>query len=288
MVRRILFTASLLVAFSAPAAAIDAKTAYYGKDVFKSEMRGIQAGPGSLKDVLYLVLSGSHTTVKGDYDKIANDCWPGGGNCYRHTAIGYKRAREFLFGEFYLVKSGQDYGVKDVYCQRVAQASEFSGDKPGPNKIPDHRTMNAEHTWPQSQFSRGFPGEDQKSDVHHLYPTDSEMNSKRSSFGFGEVVSDAEPLKCSEARLGRPREGGETVFEPPTKHKGNVARSLFYFATRYKMSIPREEEAALRIWHKEDPVDQEEIARNQRTFDLQKNRNPFVDFPELADRIRDF
>jgi len=288
MVWRIFSSVFLLVSISVSAHALDAKTAYYGREVFESKFQGIQPGGQNLKDILYLVLSGSHTTIKGDYDKIANTCWPGGGNCYRHTAIGYKKAREFLFGEFYLVKSGRDYGVKDVYCQRVANASEFPGEKPGPNVIPDHRTINAEHTWPQSQFSSGFPGEDQKSDVHHLYPTDSQMNSKRSSFGFGEVVRDSEPLKCSEARLGLPREGGQPVFEPPTVHKGNVARALFYFSTRYKMSIPKEEEQTLRVWHREDPVDAEEVARNERTFQLQKNRNPFVDFPELADRIRDF
>jgi len=286
MLQRAILGLLVLFSFSAHGAVLDAKTAYYGRNL-SNNLKTLMAG-NSLKDELHLVLSGSHTMIKGDYDKIANTCWPGGGDCYRHTAVGYKKAREFLFGDFYLVKNGSEYGIKDVYCQRVVRASEFSGEKPGPNRIPDHRTVNAEHTWPQSKFNRSFPGEEQKSDMHHLFPTDSEMNSKRSSFSFGEVQSDAEGLKCTEARLGRSREGKRNVFEPPEEHKGNVARAIFYFAIRYKVNIGREEEVTLREWHNEDPVDEEEIRRNERIFDLQKSRNPFVDFPELVNQITDF
>lgn len=251
----------LFLCFSqARAASPTELAAYYGKDF----PAAVSAGGDTLRNNLFTTISRNH------------------------VAVGYKRARELIFGEFYLVKSGQEYGVEDVYCQRVAMASEFQGDKPGPDRIPDHRTINAEHTWPQSQFTGRFPGEFQKSDMHHLFPTDSEMNSKRSSYEFGNVVSGAESLKCSQSRLGSPRSGHSTVFEPPVQHKGNVARALFYFAVRYQMTIDQEEEQALREWNRLDPVDQDEATKNDRIFAAQGNRNPFVDHPEIVDKIANF
>jgi deoxyribonuclease-1 len=256
--------------------------AYYGRDFYSHKLSGPE-----LKEALFSILSGAHQAVPGDFDQLPPSCTES--RCYRHTAIGYKAARVFLFGEFYLVKQNSVYGVKDVYCDRVVFADEFRGAKPGPNLIPDANTMNAEHSWPQSHFTKSFPNEDQKSDIHHLFPTDSTLNSKRSSLDFGNVSSDSEKLECKDSRLGFPKEGGkELVFEPPTPHKGNVARAIFYFSTRYKMNIDASEEATLKEWHRLDPVDTEEKARNERIFALQRNRNPFVDFPELVDRISDF
>jgi endonuclease I len=78
------------------------------------------------------------------------------------------------------------------------------------------------------------------------------------------------------------------MFEPPETHKGNVARSLFYFSIRYGLRISPEEEAYLKMWNKQDPVDQEEMIRNNEIYKTQGSRNPFVDHPELADRIQDF
>ena len=38
-------------------------------------------------------------------------------------------------------------------------------------------------------------------------------------------------------------------------------------------------------WHKQDPVDDFEIYRNNIIFQSQENRNPFIDHPDLADYI---
>ncbi|RYZ68005.1 MAG: nuclease, partial [Proteobacteria bacterium] len=81
---------------------------------------------------------------------------------------------------------------------------------------------------------------------------------------------------------------GGHFFEPPDAHKGNVARALFYFSVRYNIKIDPIEENFLKAWNKADPVDQEESGRNEAIMKIQGNRNPFVDFPELADSIGDF
>lgn len=257
---------------------------YYGA-AFYARLRGGEAGD-SLKASLREILRSDHRAIQGRYDEILPSCQ--GPGCYRHVVIGYDRARTFLMGSFYLVQQGNGFAVRDVYCERLYTNKDFRGRPPGPGRIPDDKIVNTEHTWPQSRFTGRYPKEEQKSDLHHLFPTDSQMNSTRSSFEFGPVTQDAgRPLKCPQAKFGRgPR--GAPVFEPPNGHKGNVARALFYFSTRYDIQISPTEEMALRRWNFEDPVDAEEMNRNNEIFKLQGSRNPYIDHPELAERVRDF
>jgi endonuclease I len=152
----------------------------------------------------------------------------------------------------------------------------YTGKKVDADQMPKSQVMNIEHSWPQSKGAKGIA----KSDMHHLFPTDPIANSTRSSLPFG-MVDDPSwedgGSKCD----------GE-VFEPRPKYRGNIARALFYFSVRYQMHIDRDEEEVLRRWNREDPVDANERARNDRVEQIQGNRNPFVDHPELADRISDF
>jgi deoxyribonuclease I len=207
-----------------------------------------------------------------------------------HNSVGYDKARMVMFGKIHLEQlPNGTYTVKDVYCEKYFTDADFkdSGNI-GPNLIPGNGSiLNTEHTWPQSRFTGRFNRDIQKSDLHHLYPTDSEMNGRRSSLHFGEVVKDMEKLKCPQNRLGSQGSGG-AVFEPPVAHRGNVARAIFYFATRYQMKVGGAEEIALRRWHKEDPVDAAEELRNDQVEDVQGNRNPYIDHPEFVDHIQAF
>jgi endonuclease I len=201
-----------------------------------------------------------------------------------HTSLGYDRARKNLFGKMYLEQISGAYIVKDVYCERSFTNSEVGV---GPDRIPDGNKLNTEHTWPQSRFTNRFSKEQQKSDLHHLYPTDNEMNNRRAALRFGYVQNDVEELKCPIARLGT-SENGDLVFEVPMHQRGNSARAIFYFATRYQMKISPDEERDLRQWVQQDPVDEEEAVHNDEIQRLQGNRNPYIDFPDLIDRIEHF
>lgn len=255
---------------------------YYGEEFFRDIKAGVSGD--ALKDRIKFVLRSYHMPVKGSFDVISRACQ---GRCYSHRAIGYKAARVFLLGNYYLVKNGNQYAVHDVYCNEDRGSEDFRGRQPAPGTIPDNTVINVEHTWPQSHFTRAHPDDVQKSDLHHLFPTDSQINAIRGNHPFGEVRKELMDLKCPESRFGIGTSGSDEVFEPPQNHRGNVARALFYFAVRYDMSIDPQQEAVMRKWNREDPVDEDEMKRNNEIFKTQGNRNPFVDYPELADRISD-
>jgi endonuclease I len=114
------------------------------------------------------------------------------------------------------------------------------------------------------------------------------MNSIRGNLEFGEVSHEAYQLPCSTSKMGAIPIAPGDYFEPPRDHKGNVARAIFYFSMRYGLTIDREEESYLRQWHQADPVDGEELARNDRIEEIQGNRNPFIDHPDLINQIANF
>lgn len=268
---------------------------YYGQD-FLIQYQQNTLRDGELKQSLFRILSSGHLKNGSAPDTIIPNCnsatpEQSTQRCREHRPLGYDRARVKIFGSLYLeTLSNGEYGVEDVYCEKLFTDDDFGG-KPtfGPDMLPKSgNIINTEHTWPQSRFGGKFSREFQKSDLHHLFPTDSQMNSTRSSLRFGNVVRDREHLKCPHNRVGKDANGGEDVFEVPDSQKGNTARAIFYFATRYQMRISADEEAALREWDKQDPVDAEEYERNNQIDELQGNRNPYIDFADLIDRIDTF
>jgi hypothetical protein len=243
-----------------------------------------------LKSALNTVLIANHAEHSGQPDTIGFGC-AAGDTCYKVSPVSYKVARQHLFGDIHL--SGTDksnYSIELFYCAEGDHSQISNSDLPkdeiGPLLIPDPNIVNAEHTWPQSKFSGGFSKDVQKADLHILLPISSHVNSVRGNYPYGEVVT---PINspCADAALGKSA-SGTTVFEPTDSSKGNVARAIFYFSVRYKSKIDPEQEEVLKRWNKMDPPDSEESRRNDAVFAIQKDRNPFIDAPELADDISDF
>jgi hypothetical protein len=150
--------------------------------------------------------------------------------------------------------------------------------------IPDNTVMNTEHTWPQSYGAEG----DARSDLHHLFPTDSGVNSSRGNLPFGEVVVSSSGYPIGGADRGT-NAAGVTVFEPRDLHKGDCARAVMYFALRYGNLFGfldmAAQENVLRAWHSFDPVSTKEINRNNDIAAIQVKRNPFIDQPGLLLRL---
>lgn len=266
---------------------------YYGQDFLSRYQEKSLKGP-ELKDALFKVLTAGHVKRENQPDTlISTGCRSAqvenGSRCIEHRSLGYDQARKKIFGHLYLEElPNYKYGVTDVYCERLFTDADFNNQLTfGPDLKPESgHIINTEHTWPQSRFG-GVNRELQKADIHHLFPTDSQINAVRSSLRFGNVEDDIETLKCPGNRIGHQADGG-IVFQPPARHRGNVARAILYFATRYKLRISPPEESALRQWHVDDPVDEAEYKRNSEIEHLQGNRNPYIDFPDLVSQLSPF
>ena len=154
---------------------------------------------------------------------------------------------------------------------------------------------NREHSFPKSWFNDASP---MYSDLFHLYPTDGKVNGMRGNYPFGEVTNGTEwgTGKVGSARSGLGYSG--TVFEPADEYKGDFARTYFYMVTCYENRISSWSSEMLSgstfaawattmllSWHRDDPVSEKEINRNNAVEGFQGNRNPFIDYPDLVEYI---
>jgi endonuclease I len=187
-----------------------------------------------------------------------------------NNSISYEDARIELFGYI----SNENGQVRCVYTNEYYSCS--------PGGIPNWNSINTEHTWPQSMGATG----DAKSDLHHLFPTNSQANSIRGNYPFG-IVTNASWQEGGSKKGSN--SSGATVFEPRDDHKGDTARALFYFALRYNNPSnflnSANQQMVLRDWYYDDPVSQYEIHRNEEIKDIQNKPNPFIEYPMLLDRI---
>ena len=160
-------------------------------------------------------------------------------------------------------------------------------------------SYNREHSVPQSWFSKASP---MKSDIVHVVPTDGYVNNRRSSFPLAEVGNVEWSSAHGYCKLGTCKTPGYSgkVFEPNDEIKGDMARIYFYMVTCYEdratswghvFSTNKAKGFddwyldMLMRWSKEDPVDSLEVARNEAVYQVQGNRNPYVDYPNLEDYI---
>ncbi|NVK29108.1 MAG: endonuclease [Flavobacteriia bacterium] len=184
-----------------------------------------------------------------------------------YITLSYNAARDEMYGNLDNVNG-------DVECVYTGRTATFN-DRSGANA----NNFNCEHTFPQGFFSQNQP---MRSDIHHLFPTDAGTNSRRSNHPFG-VVSNP-------TWTGGGSKYGNSVFEPRDAHKGAAARAMMYFVIRYQdyTNFFAPQEAILRQWHEQFQPSAFEIGRNNDIYSIQNNRNPFVDYPQFADRIHNF
>ncbi len=168
--------------------------------------------------------------------------------------------------------------------------------------------LNREHNLPKSWF--GVSSDQVNSyaistDVHNLYPSDATANTAKSNYPPGEVGTSS--FDNGVFRVGTnnfPGYNGK-VFEPGDQYKGDFARDYMYMVTCYedyaavwqslgtasvlsKNTYPVFTTYGVNLllkWHRNDPVSEKEINRNDAVYSVQHNRNPFVDHPELAEYI---
>jgi deoxyribonuclease-1 len=115
------------------------------------------------------------------------------------------------------------------------------------------------------------------SDMHNMVPVDAYHYFKIKSSIFGSLDATLEPGECGvRKRL--------HLIDPPDAIKGDVARIHFYMHTQYGLPL-NSNFAFLKEWHRIDPPDAGEIAKNNRVKAAQGNDNPFISQPELVDKL---
>jgi len=192
-----------------------------------------------------------------------------------HTGVGYDPgAKRALFSA-----NGIDVRDGKVECIYTGQLFDYTMlDKTG--------GYNTEHSWPKSDGAKTEPAQ---GDLHHLFPSERDVNSGRSSYPFGETDCLTNCRTYPGGSQRGPTVGGSTiVFEVRPERRGEIARAHFYFSIRYRLSIPYSEETVLKRWNRDDPPDDAERARNIAIEAVQKKRNPFIERPDFADFISDF
>ncbi|OLQ75576.1 ribonuclease [Photobacterium proteolyticum] len=171
--------------------------------------------------------------------------------------------------------------------------SQAKGQKTGQGSLGGDN-WNREHSYPKSNGGFNNKSAYGYTDIHHLRPSDETVNSTRGNLEYD--YSENPVAESPENRY------DSDSFEPRDAVKGDVARMMFYMATRYegKDSITPDLElvpsvlnngtalgnvCSLLEWNKLDPVDEFESNRNTKIQQIQGNRNPFVDNPQWADEI---
>ena len=170
-----------------------------------------------------------------------------------------------------------------------------------PNKLGDSGcSLNIEHCLPKSWWG-GTVNEAYK-DLYNLNPSDQRANSQKSNYAPGHVKKgdkfDNGSFKMDAAKSSG---YGYICWEPAEEYRGDFARTYFYMATAYEympwtaysqyisnsnyLMFSDSIQKVLLDWHRADPVSDKERCRMDRISDIQGNRNPFIDYPELAEYI---
>ena len=145
--------------------------------------------------------------------------------------------------------------------------------------------FNTEHIVPQSWYGAKEP---MKGDLHHLFVCEPQCNALRSNYPFDDH-SFYEPESPHETIRNNCGVLHNDYFEPEYG-KGTVSRAMFYFFIRYPKAIKRKylkrvKLQTLRKWNNQFPPGLYEKHRNLAIYEIQGNRNPFIDDPELANNI---
>ncbi len=218
-----------------------------------------------------------------------------------HTIVSYDN----LYYLYVASDSRSDGSLWDMY----STCSWTHGKKKCGNYSGVCDCYNREHSVPASWFNDASP---MYTDAFHLYPTDGKVNNQRSNLMFGECSGGSYLDSDALGRAGTSTFSGYSysgkVFEPDDEYKGDFARTYFYMATRYASSCANWDNhfsnsnsglsnysvALFLKWHREDPVSEKELIRNEAIYGnptynstgyKQGNRNPFIDFPCLAEYI---
>ena len=194
-----------------------------------------------------------------------------------HKSLGYGEARRHLYGS---IDRRPDGGLYYLYSgEGPKNESEYT--EPAKHELGNY---NCEHVVPQSWFGKKSTP---KADLHHLFTEQIQCNGSRGNYPLEDTPNGEKLPSCGLVD----HHGSDRSFEP-NAGKGEVARATLYFITRYPGEVgnsnretQKEDLAQLLEWHREYPVSDYERHRNDKIEEVQGTRNPFIDFPELVEKV---
>ena len=224
-----------------------------------------------------------------------------------HTQLGYDDLWDyFYYTDVYPEEVDGKILVWDMYYDNWTNQTYY---------YPDNTSgLHREHCVPKSWWGSGSTTSEIEqymagTDLHHLYPADGSINSSKSNYPLGIVdTDDSGAYDNGVSKVGDPASGygggAANVFEPSDTYKGDFARTYFYFVCCYQdytwdsdymymfqnysdnpLTLQDWALEMLLQWHEDDPVSTKEKSRNETVYDIQGNRNPFIDDPDLVDYI---
>jgi len=204
------------------------------------------------------------------------------------TTLSYNDGRDTM----YLQIDRIDGQVKGVYTNYAVDLPATGVD---PSTYLYENGINCEHVWPQSMYEGSCP---MKCDLHHLRPSKSNVNQSRGNKPFGEILDyqtetwywlDGSQSTIPISNIDEYSETKTGFFEPREDRKGDIARTTFYFYTMYSDVADEDffmnQKEALKNWHIQDPVNEDEIDRTWKIAEYQENKpNPFILDDTLIER----
>ena len=257
----------------------------YEVDYFVSD----EAGNSTTLTIVIIVsvtpiYSGYYESINGlEGLELSNELYTILNDTGSYSTTTYGDARDILIESDVWVEFNTDY-IYLIYTDTL-KGSVNDG-------YPDHgyalpiwnpnSTWNREHVWAKSLFGTGNynPGASTRgidADMHNLRAADTNVNSTRNNNIFTNQIYNASGFGNYSSQ-----------WYPGDHHRGDVARIIFYMDIRWGNLTNISDIGYLETfiqWHLEDPVDGFEIHRNNVIFGYQNNRNPFIDHPELVQRI---
>ena len=194
------------------------------------------------------------------------------------SVLSYNGARDVMYGYI----DNNNGSVECIY-------TEFSVDNVptnNPRPIVYEGGIDCEHLFPQSMYEGTQP---MKSDIHHLRPCKSNVNSSRGNKPYNESNDNQtqtwywlnyQQNNPPSQNRDKYSESASSVFEPREEVKGDIARAIFYFYTMYSNvaddNFFESQKDILYDWHQNDPINQSEINRTWDIADYQDYPNPFI------------
>ncbi len=213
------------------------------------------------------------------------------------NVLGYGGGIGKTWSGFWYTDQIEDMQVRDRYSNTVRYLNPDMSAVSG---------MNIEHIWANSWW--GHVKNNAYCDLFNLYPSDATANGRKSNNPIG-VVDGTVAYSNGVTKVGKSSsyraDSLITAWEPADMWKGDFARTYFYMATCYShmTSLWTTTEGLLTVdpnspllmrpwvynlmleWAEADPLDEIEQERCKAIYEIQGNRNPFVDYPELCQYI---